>query len=604
MFLPQLSRPSWPHSYVSSTSYATLQFFLKPPKTYDVVHFSDNNGLAFYTLLAKRQGWAATLQKTAFVVGLHGPDVSWAALLNKRYPSSEYALELDHFERRSVELADYVVSPSQYMLDYLDARGWRIPHERFLIRNVLARPSSLHAEAASSAVNEVVFFGRLEIRKGLRLFLDAFHSLLLAGSDEVKSVTAVTFLGRLSLSAKEKQEFDDLCGAWKVSYNASFAIRVLADYDRASALEYISRPGRLAIVPSLNDNLPYTVMECLELGVRFLASAVGGIPELIVEQDRDATLFRPTPKLLAAAILRQLGPDAAPWRRSRPTFSLDEINESWIAFHRHLAWRSARVGQPTSSVSQQPLVSVAVIHHERPNLLRQAVHGLLAQTYRDVEIVVLDDGTKDADALVALAEVYEDLLAPRGHRLVRTPNNYLGEARNHAARYMRGKYLLCVWLCLRASVWSDHTHGSFLDDDDVLKPYAVQRLVQVAESTAAQALSSFLDEFRGENNPLKSSVLPERRTYLFLGPDLALGSLRNCFGSGNIFVTRRAFDAVGGFSTYGQGVGAEDWEFYVRLALANLSHSVVPDPLVFTRSDAVSATSMVSPVRAAVFSTS
>jgi hypothetical protein len=52
---------------------------------FDIVHFHDYLGIGYYSLLAKRQGWA--FQDTTFVVGLHGPS-SWANHLSKRYPES------------------------------------------------------------------------------------------------------------------------------------------------------------------------------------------------------------------------------------------------------------------------------------------------------------------------------------------------------------------------------------------------------------------------------------------------------------------------------------------------------------------------------------
>jgi hypothetical protein len=73
---------------------------------------------------------------------------------------------------------------------------------------------------------------------------------------------------------------------------------------------------------------------------------------------------------------------------------------------------------------------------------------------------------------------------------------------------------------------------------------------------------------------------------------VAAGAFYNCFGSGNIFVKRTAFDAIGGFSTY-RDLGGEDWEFWMRLALGGHTQLVVPEELIFARSD-MSRWSMVS----------
>ena len=47
-------------------------------------------------------------------------------------------------------------------------------------------------------------------------------------------------------------------------------------------------------MPSLQENSPNTVYECLEQGIPFIASNVGGVPELIAPDDHARVLFEPT----------------------------------------------------------------------------------------------------------------------------------------------------------------------------------------------------------------------------------------------------------------------------------------------------------------------
>ena len=62
-------------------------------------------------------------------------------------------------------------------------------------------------------------------------------------------------------------------------------------------------PGRVAILPSLMDNSPYTVMECLVTAIPFLASKVGGVTELIHPEDADRVLVELTSKALSLKII-------------------------------------------------------------------------------------------------------------------------------------------------------------------------------------------------------------------------------------------------------------------------------------------------------------
>ena len=79
-------------------------------------------------------------------------------------------------ERVSVSAADIVVSPSQYLLNWMQQNGWELPEQTYVAPYVL--PKTVLSEDAAphqkrKEIHEIVFFGRLEIRKGLKLFCDA-----------------------------------------------------------------------------------------------------------------------------------------------------------------------------------------------------------------------------------------------------------------------------------------------------------------------------------------------------------------------------------------------------------------------------------------------
>src|SRR5439155_12438309 len=94
------------------------------------------------------------------------------------------------------------------------------------------------------------------------------------------------------------------------------------------ALEELRRPGTLAVMPSLLDNSPNTVAECVELGIPFIASATGGIPELVAEADRERVLFPPTAGDLAAALQRVL--TSSTFAAARPSREAPEALAAWV----------------------------------------------------------------------------------------------------------------------------------------------------------------------------------------------------------------------------------------------------------------------------------
>jgi len=89
-------------------------------RRFDVVLFNECGGQAYYALLAKRAGVFPDAPR--MIVVTHGAS-DWARELNGQLPTNYRVAALSFFERRSVELADLVVSPSRYLVDWMREYG-------------------------------------------------------------------------------------------------------------------------------------------------------------------------------------------------------------------------------------------------------------------------------------------------------------------------------------------------------------------------------------------------------------------------------------------------------------------------------------------------
>ena len=514
-------------------------------REYDVIHFPEWHGRGYYSLLAKRQGLA--FHNTCICIGTHGP-AAWTREGNEEYMHSVEELDMDFMERRCLELADVVVSPSAFMLDWMRARAWDLPARCYVQQNILPRDArrTEKSDADARHVTELVFFGRLEQRKGLSLFCDAMDHL--AGHAD-ESIT-VSFLGKNAMIYGES-------GESYVKYRAQrwpWQVRVHTEKGREAAMHYLRADGRLAVIPSLIENSPYTVLECLGAGVPFLASDVGGIPELIAAEDAERVCFPRDCKALAAKLRAVLSDGSRP---ARPARDFDCTEREWLQWHATQAEAPLQESHNRTDVTQ-PLVSVCVVHHDRPAYLRQALESLVAQDYPNFEVVLVDDGSTGPEAC-AFLEGLERAFQERDWQLVRQENRYLGAARNNAARHARGEYLL------------------FMDDDNYAKPHEISTFVRAALSTGADILTSPMDVFQGTEAPRAA-----RHRWLWLGGAPMVGVFRNCFGDANALVRKRAFHSVGGF-TEDHGVGHEDWEFFARAVLMGFRLEVVPEALFWYR---------------------
>jgi hypothetical protein len=228
-------------------------------------------------------------------------------------------------ERTSLELADAVISPSEWLFGWMRDRGWPVPDTARVIPHVWLTAAlgkqPIQAQTGMP-VRRLAFFGQLREGKGIRVFLDGLNALpthLLEGVELV-------FVGR-ETRRWTARAIEAALDPQVVSRCRS--IRFETTLDPPGALAQLRRPGTLTIVPSLLDNAPYTVSECIEHGIPFLAAATGGTPELIAVADQARVLFKPTaPDLANALEVALMRPDGvAP---ARPGGRPEETVETWL----------------------------------------------------------------------------------------------------------------------------------------------------------------------------------------------------------------------------------------------------------------------------------
>jgi glycosyltransferase involved in cell wall biosynthesis len=112
-------------------------------------------------------------------------------------------------------------------------------------------------------------------------------------------------------------------------------------------------------------------------------------------------------------------------------------------------------------MSTPRLVTTVIPVFNRAALLREAVDSVLAQTYRPIEIVIVDDGSTDDTAAVAdeLARAHAEII-----RVIHQQNGGVGAAREAGRVAARGEFL------------------QYLDSDDLLLPSRFERLVAALDA--------------------------------------------------------------------------------------------------------------------------
>ncbi|MGA9315443.1 MAG: glycosyltransferase, partial [Solirubrobacteraceae bacterium] len=458
-------------------------------------------------------------------------------------------------ERESVALADAVVSPSQYLLGWLRSNGWRLPRATYVQQYVLSPELWAawedHTETSvPQRVRGLTFFGRLEERKGLGLFCDALD--LLVGMNP--PLFTVSFLGKSArIAGRDAMGYiEERASEWP------FAWRIIPDRDQQGALAFLRQGGRLAVIPSLVDNLPNAVLECLAARIPFVASRSGGIPEAIAAEDVDRVTFATDPLALAERLRTALRDGVA---LAQPAVDPEENRHQWVEWHSRPEPKASSEAQEIEVRAAEPLVSVCLTQPGGPELLRQSLAALQAQSWHNLEIIVAVPGG-DSDSETDL-ERPDATSGKKGLRVITRRTSYSKDIRDVAAAHARGDYLL------------------FMDGQTVAKPEQVSTLVKVAERSDADVLTSFLDLYTGDGPPDQQISLGCR---LFLGAAVISGVFHNYYGQGGIFLRKEALLKVGGFAT-DDWRPCGDWEFLAKAALSGLRLEVVPTALAWYRVD-------------------
>jgi glycosyltransferase involved in cell wall biosynthesis len=365
---------------------------------FDVIHFNDCMGEGSLSLAAKKLGLA--FADSLLVVAQHSPS-RWVLELNQTLPTSILLSAYHYAELLSVRCADLLWSPSRYLLDWAAARGFELPPQTFVQQYAIPLPSIPPGGRGVSPAKEIVFFGRLEERKGLRLFCNALHFL----RDELaqRGIT-VTFLGKPERCAgiPSLDYIARRAAAWQ------FPVRTLTDLGQPEALRYLLEGDKLAVMASPVDNSPCTVYEALSLGIPFLAARTGGIPELIDEVDREHVLFHYSTESLAKALRNSIEHGG---RIAKPAVSQEETRRSWTAMHRN--WRTFLPPHAEPAPSTYHVAAI-IEHHQgaRLDLTLQSL-GACPSVWRFV-ILNRDGETlplKNIDLLTGDVEIVEGELA-------------------------------------------------------------------------------------------------------------------------------------------------------------------------------------------------
>jgi len=185
------------------------------------------------------------------------------------------------------------------------------------------------------------------------------------------------------------------------------------------------------------------------------------------------------------------------------------------------------------------MISIIIPLYNKGIRIRRTIESVLAQTYTDFEVIVVDDGSTDDSA--KYVKEYNDY---RIHYLYKD-NGGVSSARNYGFRNSKSDWLL------------------FLDADDELMPNALAAFITLQKKYPKSNYLVGLSKWY-QNNVDITKTKSNKQSYISNHPYFAIWLGKYYPGTRNMLVHRSLIETYGGFdkrmSFY------EDWEFSLRLA--------------------------------------
>lgn len=538
---PPIGRHTWGGTWFLDTSWRIFSFLRD--KRFECVHFQDWQANGFWSIRAKRLGIA--FDRTTLTVTMHSCS-KWIAEGMAVFPPRpvEHA-KLVWCETACMQDCDILLSPSHHMFDWAKENSINLPADHRTMPYVMP-PHDTAGDIHDVDNSHLMFFGRLETRKGLHIFGDALR--LLAKSDALPS--RVTLLGKhAEVSGVSSQDYIAALAAElpQVKFDA------ITNLDTFQAQAYVRESRGLVVVPSTLDNYPLVILECILNKLPFLASATGGIVEMV----DPSILFEPNSQDLAR-ILR----DRANIDHNSLHHQYDRVaaKTRWLELHDSLR---ASPRSSVTAVGELPRVSVCIPFFRHGRFLQRLLNSFVHQDYPDFEVILVNDGS--GPEFSTEFETARQENSDKRFQFITIENSGPGAARNTAAHQATGKVLL------------------FFDSDNLPKD---ERFLTTAVTALLHAnvdcLTIPYDVIDHElTDPTEANV---KATFRPIGSCVQVAFVENVLGDATLAIRRDAFEAVGGFPEH-RGTNWEDWEFLVHLVLAGTSMTSYPDALYFYRDD-------------------
>jgi len=196
---------------------------------------------------------------------------------------------------------------------------------------------------------------------------------------------------------------------------------------------------------------------------------------------------------------------------------------------------------PSRTINKAPSVSVVIPAYNAESFLGATLDSVARQTFKDFEVIVVDDGSKDQTA-----RVVEEFLAKEkiSGRCIRQENRKIAGARNTGIRSARGEFI------------------ALLDHDDLWMPEKLERVMEAFQRCPATDLICHNEQILKDGRVVR--VSQNHRGGNSSYEDLLFRG--NTLSPSAVVFRKRLFEQTGGFDESPELNTVEDYDFWLRVS--------------------------------------
>ena len=227
-------------------------------------------------------------------------------------------------------------------------------------------------------------------------------------------------------------------------------------------------------------------------------------------------------------------------------------------------WAGVPVPQPWADSSDTPLVSIIIPHFNLGSYVLDTIQNCLEQTYRNIEIILIDDCSTDIESLKIIESINKDYFDSADIKIFNLPCNIgLSAARNFGIKKANGKYIFTI------------------DADDLAHPSYIKKSVRCMEEFSDIGfVVTHARYFTNGTNHMNFEIINNSTYHLFVGEALLSGIFQNnlstscCMFRKDIFIENNYIEDLECY---------EDWSLYLILIYSKIRCAVTNECFFYYR---------------------